>query len=174
MPEPFSHDWHVQPSCQRPNRFPPERCVFSPARKSVSRLAALDGHECPSHTSIPTVLETFQPYRLRKTLSTHASHRISTRFPQWKFGSGRRTGKQFQVSGFQFQSQNPNHLLSRTQRYASSALKIKRLLAATVFGPRKGGRQKIEKRTYFGGPCLEGTLRRPTLCFRIQPRGRGD
>ena len=25
-----SHDWHVQPSCQRPNRFPPERRVFSP------------------------------------------------------------------------------------------------------------------------------------------------
>ena len=24
-PNPFSHDWHVQPSCQRPNRLPPER-----------------------------------------------------------------------------------------------------------------------------------------------------
>ena len=30
MPEPISHDWHVQPSCQRPNRGPPERCEFSP------------------------------------------------------------------------------------------------------------------------------------------------
>ena len=31
-PNPFSHDWHVQPSCQRPNRLPPERCVFSPVK----------------------------------------------------------------------------------------------------------------------------------------------
>src|SRR5258708_38463020 len=29
-PNPFSHDWHVQPSCQRPNRIPPERREFSP------------------------------------------------------------------------------------------------------------------------------------------------
>jgi hypothetical protein len=29
-PNPFSHDWHVQPSCQRPNRLPPERRAFSP------------------------------------------------------------------------------------------------------------------------------------------------
>ena len=30
-----SHDWHVQPSCQRPNRFPPERRVFSPEGSDV-------------------------------------------------------------------------------------------------------------------------------------------
>ena len=30
-----SHDWHVQPSCQRPNRFPPERRVFSPEGSHV-------------------------------------------------------------------------------------------------------------------------------------------
>jgi hypothetical protein len=29
-PESSSHDWHVQPSCQRPNRLPPERRAFSP------------------------------------------------------------------------------------------------------------------------------------------------
>jgi hypothetical protein len=30
-PEPFLlNNWHVQPICQRPNRFPPERCAFSP------------------------------------------------------------------------------------------------------------------------------------------------
>ena len=28
--ESVSHDWHVQPSCQRPNRDPPERLEFSP------------------------------------------------------------------------------------------------------------------------------------------------
>src|ERR1700688_540309 len=31
-PNPFSHDWHVQPSCQRPNRLPPERRAFSSRR----------------------------------------------------------------------------------------------------------------------------------------------
>ena len=31
-PNPFSHDWHVQPSCQRPNRLPPERRAFRSRR----------------------------------------------------------------------------------------------------------------------------------------------
>jgi len=31
-PNPLSHDWHVQPSCQRPNRLPPERRAFSSRR----------------------------------------------------------------------------------------------------------------------------------------------
>jgi hypothetical protein len=37
-PEHFSHDWHVQPSCQRPNRNPPERCASVRA----------DSHKCES------------------------------------------------------------------------------------------------------------------------------
>jgi hypothetical protein len=44
MPEPISHDWHVQPSCQRPNRGPPRRREFSPGE--LARRAN------------PTVLET--------------------------------------------------------------------------------------------------------------------
>jgi hypothetical protein len=44
-PNPFSHDWHVQPSCQRPNRLPPERRAFSPGE--------------PATRANPTVLETF-------------------------------------------------------------------------------------------------------------------
>ena len=48
MPESVSHDWHVQPSCQRPNRGPPERREFSPGE-----LAA---------RANPTVLETLQAY----------------------------------------------------------------------------------------------------------------
>ena len=33
-----SHDWHVQPSCQRPNsRDPPERRLFSPVRNESDR-----------------------------------------------------------------------------------------------------------------------------------------
>ena len=37
MPESVSHDWHVQPSCQRPNRLPPERREFSPGGTAVRR-----------------------------------------------------------------------------------------------------------------------------------------
>ena len=37
MPESVSHDWHVQPSCQRPNRGPPERREFSPGGNAVRR-----------------------------------------------------------------------------------------------------------------------------------------
>jgi hypothetical protein len=33
------------------------------------------------------------------------------------------------------------------------------------FGAAESGRQKIEKRTCFGGPCLEGTLQKPTWCL---------
>jgi len=39
-PEPFLLiNWHVQPICQRPIRFPPERCAFSPEQIT---------HECES------------------------------------------------------------------------------------------------------------------------------
>ena len=34
--------------------------------------------------------------------------------------------------------------------------------------------RKLRKELNFGGPCFEGTLRKPTRCFRIKPRGRGD
>jgi len=58
------------------------------------------------------------------------------------------------------------------RRYGSSAMQA--LESTGHFEPCEGGRQKVDKRTYFGGPCLEGTLRKPTRCFRIKPRGRGD
>ena len=44
MPEFVSHDWHVQPSCQRPNRGPPRRREFSPGELATR--------------ANPTVLET--------------------------------------------------------------------------------------------------------------------
>jgi len=37
MPESVSHDWHVQPSCQRPNRGPPRRREFSPGGNALRR-----------------------------------------------------------------------------------------------------------------------------------------
>ena len=62
MPESVSHDWHVQPSCQRPNRGPPKRCEFSPGDFAEAK---------------PTVLETLQTYRRGVIPSMIASHRIS-------------------------------------------------------------------------------------------------
>ena len=47
MPEPISHDWHVQPSCQRPNRDPPRRREFSPGESTRMRIrlsSKLDKH----------------------------------------------------------------------------------------------------------------------------------
>ena len=38
LPESLSHDWHVQPSCQRPNRGPPERREFSPGGNTRVRI----------------------------------------------------------------------------------------------------------------------------------------
>ena len=68
MPESVSHDWHVQPSCQRPNRGPPRRREFSPGEFFfVSKPTS----------SNPTVLETLQTYSAAQIPSMIASHRIS-------------------------------------------------------------------------------------------------
>ena len=59
----ISHDWHVQPSCQRPNRGPPGRRSFSPGGDARVRLRLSS-----------------KPYKhtvRRKILSTLACHRIS-------------------------------------------------------------------------------------------------
>jgi hypothetical protein len=81
-PNPFSHDWHVQPNCQRPNRFPPERM-----RIQSRRIWPTD-RSLPCRN--PTVLETFQPYRAPKNaVNAHIPqnfHEIST-----SGRSGRRT-----------------------------------------------------------------------------------
>ena len=63
MPESVSHDWHVQPSCQRPNRGPPKRCEFSPGGDAARAK--------------PTVLETLPAYGAASIPSIAASHRIS-------------------------------------------------------------------------------------------------
>ncbi len=66
MPEFVSHDWHVQPSCQRPNRGPPKRCEFSPG-------------ECvrAEHERIRLSSKLYKHTVLCKILSIGASHRIS-------------------------------------------------------------------------------------------------
>src|SRR6202042_2440825 len=53
-PNPFSHDWHVQPSCQRPNRLPPERRAFSSRRTRFLRAT-------PISCGKPSKLESGRP-----------------------------------------------------------------------------------------------------------------
>ena len=86
-----SHDWHVQPSCQRPNRFPPERRVFSPEGSPVqlSSLRSTGRVRDPApHKKL------LRPRNLIKLLdkatgpaagmSTDCAHRISTGNPHWE------------------------------------------------------------------------------------------
>src|SRR5580704_8110179 len=65
-PNPFSHDWHVQPSCQRPNRIPPKRREFSPEQghtnvptacpRNLSNIQGAAKHCQPQHpTGFPDV-----------------------------------------------------------------------------------------------------------------------
>ena len=68
QPEPSSHDWHVQPSCQRTDPLPPERALSVQSRDTQVR-------PCLSSKLVQTT-------RLRRSLSTRCWHRISTCFPQ--------------------------------------------------------------------------------------------
>jgi hypothetical protein len=67
-PEPSSHDWHVQPSCQRTDPLPPERALSVQSRDTQVR-------PCLSSKLVQTT-------RPARPLSTRWNHRISTYFPQ--------------------------------------------------------------------------------------------
>ena len=54
QPEPSSHDWHVQPSCQRTDPLPPERALSVQSRSMITRASR-------DHTNLP-VLETCTNY----------------------------------------------------------------------------------------------------------------
>jgi hypothetical protein len=68
QPEPSSHDWHVQPSCQRTEPLPPERALSVQSRNTQVRL-------CLSSKLVQTT-------RPARPLSTRCDHRIFTCFPQ--------------------------------------------------------------------------------------------
>ena len=48
------------------------------------------------------------------------------------------------------------------------------LKAQGIYGRARAEDKKLRKELTLGGPYLEGTLRKPIQCFRIEPRGRGD
>src|ERR1700687_1256198 len=54
QPEPSSHDWHVQPSCQRTDPLPPERALSVQSRPALTRASR-------AYTNLP-VLETCTNY----------------------------------------------------------------------------------------------------------------
>ncbi len=83
-PEPSSHDWHVQPSCQRPNRGPPERRAFQSRAENAVR-----GLDARSHT--PACPRNRSRYPFRRCLSTRCAHRISTVWACGVHGLGPRT-----------------------------------------------------------------------------------
>jgi hypothetical protein len=68
QPEPSSHDWHVQPSCQRTESLPPERALSVQSRDTQVRF-------CLSSKLV-------QITRHPQQLSTCCDHRIFTCFPQ--------------------------------------------------------------------------------------------
>ena len=63
--------------------------------------------------------------------------------------------------------------LKRAQRYGLP-LRETHISAQGFLGHARAEDRKLRKDLTFGGPCLEGTLQKPTGCFRIEPRGRGD
>jgi hypothetical protein len=67
------------------NRVVKDRIAF----RLSGAPSVLDG---PATRANPAVLETLQTYVAAQTLSTRASHRISTLFPQWERRLGRRPG----------------------------------------------------------------------------------
>jgi hypothetical protein len=54
QPEPSSHDWHVQPICQRTDPLPPERALSVQSRSMITRASRV-------YTNLP-VLETCTNY----------------------------------------------------------------------------------------------------------------
>ena len=157
--ESVSHDWHVQPSCQRPNRGPPKRCEFSPGKFAVGGLKA-------APYANPTVLETLQAYGACYIPSIIASHRISRCFPHREKRSGSERGRAASDSRF-----------LRIKPFGMTRLGVRilgqgALTRATVwpsgrinatFGACRSEDRKLRKDP-FGGPCFEGTLRKP-CCF---------
>jgi len=78
-PNPLSHDWHVQPSCQRPNRDPPERCEFSPGELAQGES------DCPRNFT--TILAAQNPVNACIPQNFHSFSTLGKRVGVWRSGS---------------------------------------------------------------------------------------
>ena len=128
-PNPFSHDWHVQPSCQRPKCDPPERRISVQPGPHLVRIRL--SSKPFKHIVRAKPCQRMHPTEFPRDFHSENHVRVADR-----------TGNRAPAFGL------PSPFQS-TRRYASSALKLKRLAANAIFRPCEGGRQKIEKRTYF-------------------------
>ncbi len=146
----ISHDWHVQPSCQRPNRGPPERRAFSP------------GENARKH------------FRLSSKLYNHTVRRKSrqsslpTEFPD-----------DFHIGKYSVEERRRESKARYSAQQYGLPFGVKRHFQRRTLCCSPDGRQKIEKRSLLlGGPCFEGTLRnvfsKTCFAFRIESRGRDD
>ena len=133
-PNPFSHDWHVQPSCQRPNRLPPERRAFR-----SRRIRFLGGKPNKSRSGCPrnptNISSARNPVNLHIPQHLHMISTCEIWLDLCYWGAKR--------SSLQRATVWPSALDIETRPFS---------------GARRSGRHKIEKRSYFGGPCFEGTL----------------
>jgi hypothetical protein len=135
-PKSFSHDWHVQPNFQRPNHDPPERGVFSPVGLHLVRIR-------PSSKLYKHTVQHIPSQRMHPT-----------EFPPHFHNGNDSCG---------YSHTQPRQRTIERTRDGMRLPPCKRLKAQAVFRPCEGGRQKVDKRTYFGGPCFEGTLQEPAL-----------
>src|SRR5580704_8916654 len=134
--ESVSHDWHVQPSCQRPNRGPPKRREFSPGGVAA-RANRLSSKPC-KHTL---------RYRSRQSS-------LPTGFPD-VFHIGSVLGR----GGGRAASQNLRFLASlRNDRDSGGASEYAQQYGLPsgarrhfrcAFCAARYGRQKIEKRSFW-------------------------
>ena len=150
MPEPISHDWHVQPSCQRPNRGPPRRREFSPgesARKQIRLSSKLDKHtgrRISRQSSLPT--EFPDDFHIGNLPLKERSGRAKPQGlkPESVFGSLRRGYKPRPFKTAR------NRMVFRSEMRPLSA--------------HADTEDKKLRKDPFGGPCFEGTLRK-RCCF---------
>ncbi len=170
-PNPFSHDWHVQPSCQRPNRLPPERRAFR-SRRTRFFLGEPNKSEsgCPRNPS--TISSARNPVNLHIPQHFHvfSTWEICSETGEW--------GACLLESCHSERSYREESASRGAQQHATiwpSALDLQqhRFLGARISRNTAAEDRKLRKDPN-GGPCFEGTLQKPTSCFRIKSRGRDD
>ena len=135
---PFSHDWHVQPSCQRPNiACPPERRVSSPGGTRIARIRLSSkpfNHTCCEKPCQRKQLTEFpRDFHIGKDLvggTGSGSNQVS------KFQGLKR----FKIDPKTFTA-NGLRLFFSTQRYCLP------LQERNEFGASRSGRPRIDKRT---------------------------
>ena len=139
LPESLSHDWHVQPSCQRPNRTPPERREFSPG----------NSHECES--DCPRNLTNIQcgGKSCQRQHPTGFPHLLHTgKVPLWDACRRARSppkSRSLTIKPFGMTTFKCGARLQRATVWSSALAQIE--TQRRTFGARQGGRLEIEKRS---------------------------